>query len=293
MNYLILTPLLLIFVVGCGQQKKRSALPPAAAPVEKPAALPVLDTKRDFIPTLSEPVETQPAPTSKKSEAEVEQVETVPTPLAQVPIYQDPIQVEASIFAQTKPAARPSQVNKDVGNAKDPINTEAKAKEVQQKLDREATAAEGKDTKNITEAEKEKWQQLVDYVADKGVTSESRSGFYVSLSEKTSENRFESHIANHISVVGGPNGKGGFAFTRVEAVWEKWELKNDGLIDGDQWLLLISRDGNIAKFLRYHFIKQKDDRVLTHESIDITADQAAEKWKELRAGWYKRIETTK
>lgn len=94
---------------------------------------------------------------------------------------------------------------------------------------------------------------------------------------------------NAISVIGGSDAKGNFSFSRLEAVWEKWEVTPENNMSAEQWMFLLSRDGNIARYFRYRLVKTKEDRVITHETLPITAEEAQKKWEELRAGWYKKM----
>lgn len=97
--------------------------------------------------------------------------------------------------------------------------------------------------------------KLVEYVADHGETSESITGIYMSVSDMTAKTRFETHIGNYLSLIGGPDAKGGFNFNRVEAVG-KLEVTEEKQLDGEQWMFLLSRDGKVAKYWHYHFLKK-------------------------------------
>jgi len=158
-------------------------------------------------------------------------------------------------------------------------------------LDATARAAEGSANDNRSPADKEKWTRLVDYVADHGESEENNMGFYVSLKDESSQDRSKSRTATYFSVVGGPGEGGHFSYTRVESSSEVWTVTTDGNLRGDQWMFLLSRDGQIAKYWHYHFLETKDGRVLEHKSQPVTLAQAQEKWAPLLAKWMSKVES--
>lgn len=165
---------------------------------------------------------------------------------------------------------------------------DAAAKNVAATLNKQAEEAEKKEDTRTPE-EKAQWLKLVGFVADHGETSESITGIYMSISDMTAKTRFETHIGNYLSLIGGPDAKGGFNFNRVEAVWENWKVTEEKQLDGEQWLFLLSRDGKVAKYWHYHFLKKMDDTVLIHQGIDTTDEDANKKWDEVRASWYQKM----
>ena len=171
-----------------------------------------------------------------------------------------------------------------------PIDEKKAASSASQRLDTKAKSAEDSKDDKRTPEEKEHWQNLIDYVADHGETSDSQMGYYVSLKDETSEDRYAPRVANYISIVGGPGDNGSFVYSRAEAVWENWKKNEDGKLDGDQYMFLLSRNGNIAQSWHYHFIKDTDDHVLLHQSLPLTAEAAQAKWDEMRQTWYKKIQ---
>jgi hypothetical protein len=120
--------------------------------------------------------------------------------------------------------------------------------------------------------------------------SSNFSGTYVSLIESTSKDRKVSRTDNFFSVIGGFDEQKRFSFMRVQVGWEDWTVKEDGLTYGDQWLYVIFKDGKIAKYWHYHFIKNADDLVVKHELQQATKKEAIVKWDELKKYWYKKVQ---
>lgn len=192
---------------------------------------------------------------------------------------------QADLETQKLPISWP-QGTAPVGSERqnqDPLNTEQTSKKVQSDLDRIASEAEKK------EKAPEVWQRLVDVIAETGQPEESRMGFYVSLSHFSQPDRTQSHIANHISVVGGPRADGSFQFSRVEASWEDWKVTKEGYLDGELFMFLVSRDGNLAKFWRYQLVKKLDATVIKHQGLDFDSSEASQKWQQIKEAWIQRL----
>ena len=171
------------------------------------------------------------------------------------------------------------------------INETEVAAQARQKFDKEAAEAENKDDSTRTEDEKKLWIQLVNYVADHGTREESVVGFYISIKDETTANLNAPHVGNYLSVVGGPGENGDFSFTRAEANWENWTATEGEKLDGDQYMFLLSRDGNVAKSWHNHFIKDKDDHILVQKSLPLSKEDADKKWSEVRGFWYKKLQS--
>ena len=182
--------------------------------------------------------------------------------------------------ARQKPATQEGQ---------SPIDEKKVAAQAAARLNQQAQSVENKET-GRSEEEKATWTKFVDYVAEHGESTEARDGFYVTLKHETSPDRMVDRVVNEFSVVGGPDGKGGFAFTRVHVAWENWKVNSESNLEGDQWFFLLSRDGNIAQSWRYHYTKDKADHVLSRPGVDITPEEAQKKWAEIRTAWYKRVD---
>lgn len=197
---------------------------------------------------------------------------------------------KTSIDKKATPSAVPwpKGMGPQGSSSSDSLNMDDSSRRVQNELDSLAQGAEKKtDTTKVDP--NDLWQKLVDVIAETGESQESRMGFYVSRSEFTPENKNEAHVANHISVIGGPKSDGTFGYSRVEASWEDWKMTSEGYWDGDLWMFLISRDGNLAKFWRYNLVKKTNGTVIKHQGSEITQEMADKKWLEIKEMWTKKL----
>jgi len=203
-------------------------------------------------------------------------------------IAADPVIVSANKKAPPSPVPWPKEVGPQGSGAAAPLTSEESAGQVKNRLDSLALSAE----KKVEDAKvdpNDSWQKLVDVIAESGESQESQMGFYVSRSEFVPENKNEAHIANHISIVGGPRPDKTFGFSRVEASWEDWKITREGHLDGDLWMFLVSRDGNLAKFWRYNLVKKTNGSVIKHQGTDINQQMADKKWLDLKEMWIKKL----
>jgi hypothetical protein len=179
--------------------------------------------------------------------------------------------------------------NEESGANNSPIDKDKAAAKVKKQLDDLAIDAENKKPTNTNEDQIKLWEDLISYISEHGKEVASPMGFYFSLEDLSSNNRFEPFTTHAISVVGGRDAKGGIAFTRVEAVWNSYKPDKDGNMDGDQYMFLLSKTGNIARTYHYHFIKDKQDHVLVHESVETTSEDAEKKWNEIREYFFNKV----
>lgn len=283
----LMITLCLVLVVGCGGNSKKSKTQSPSTASNPDLKLSIPDKKNGAglsIPAIADESTSSESrgstldlklPDSLKLEQEEE-------------IAHGPVVDPAGKKAPPATVPWPKGMGPKGSGSGDPLNTDEASQKVLNDLDGIAQGAEEK-AEDAKVDPNDSWQKLVDVIADSGVSQESRMGFYISRSEFTPENRNEAHIANHISVVGGPKPDGTFGYSRVEASWEDWKITQEGYLDGDLWLFLISRDGNLAKFWRYNLIKKTDGTVIKHQGTDITQEMADKKWLDIKEGWIKKL----
>lgn len=278
----------LVFAAGCGENSKKSKTATTATTLDSELKLAIPDKKNQEdlgIPSIPDG--------ASSGESEGSKPELKLPDLLKIENEGDSEEAPAVAGADSaQKKAPPTAVPwpKGMGpkgsGSGDPLNTDEAVQKVQNDLDSLAQSAEKKAEGAKPE---ESWQKLVDVIAETGESQESRMGFYVSRSEFTPENKNEAHVANHISVVGGPKPDGSFGYSRVEASWEDWKITSEGYLDGDLWMFLISRDGNLAKFWRYNLVKKTNGSVIKHQGTDITQEMADKKWQEIKEMWIKKL----
>lgn len=309
MNSKLYSSIILLLVIGCGPKKRPAQNKDSKIQStqtmqtsntnerEKKPALEIKENQRPELSTTSAISTNDSAP--QPQDQEPPKIAAVPAPTAEtdakitrIPHPIKALNISPPVAAPKVTAEPPKKPEQTAAPETEPeiFDKKKSGEKVRNTLNDLAATAEKKEPVDQSDQEKDLWIKLVDYVADNGEKGESMAGFYVSLSERTAPTRFEKHIANHISVIGGPDGKGHFAFSRVEAVWESWQVTKDDLMEGDQWMFLLSRNGNVAKYWRYHFLKKKNDTVLEHQSLSITEEEANKKWSEMKAQWFKKIQ---
>lgn len=159
--------------------------------------------------------------------------------------------------------------------------------ETKNNLDSAAKDSEGTSSPIHNPAEKEKWMNLMDYIATQGTQQESIMGLYTSVSKITPKTNPAGELAQHFSLVGGPGSNGEpFYISRIEVVNEDWTNLEPGKRRVDQWMFLLSRDGSIARVMRFHMIRLDDGHVLEHNGVDFTQEEAQKKWDDIRSQWY-------
>lgn len=197
---------------------------------------------------------------------------------------------------------KPTSKSENSAQNNDSENSQAKAKatpvdensleaKTEKSLNQSAKEAEKKQGDTRSEAEKQRWMKLVNFVANNGEKSETQLSFIASLKIETSNDSHAPRVASYLSVIGGPLENNTLTFTRVEAVWENWAAAEDGKLTCDQYMFLLSRDGNIAEASHFHFIKEKDDSVSDRKEIEVSKVEAIKKWSELLNAWYKKTES--
>lgn len=133
----------------------------------------------------------------------------------------------------------------------------------------------------------DKWEALGRKAGELGVDQDTPFGVFRSLTRRSPNDLTKSHLAEHFSAVGGVSLDGTFGAGRYELVWENWTRKEDGNWFLDQWLFLLSPEGEIRMGLHNNFEKREADGIITNYyrfPSDPTAEKA--KFLELIQKWF-------
>ena len=278
----------LVLVAGCGGNSKKSKTGSPSTASNLDLKLSILDKKNEVDLSIPAIPDGQASSESKGSMPDLKLPDSLKLEPEDKEIDLGPVVDSAGKKAPPPTVPWPKGMGPKGSGSGDPLNTDEASQRVQNELDAIARGAEKK-AEDAKVDPSDSWQKLVDAIAESGQSQESQMGFYISQSEFTPENRDEAHVANHISVVGGPKPDGTFGYSRVEASWEDWKITQEGYLDGDLWMFLISRDGNLAKFWRYNLVKKTNGTVIKHQGTDITQEMADKKWLEIKEGWIKKL----
>lgn len=137
--------------------------------------------------------------------------------------------------------------------------------------------------------DKAKWDRLVanaathgeEMIVDRGVE-------YRSLSKIVPADLENTHSANYFSTVGYTNEKNEYVPGYVSVVSENWVLNAQNNWEIDQWLYLISLDGNLRGIWHNFLIETKVGSVLEYKSLPVEGiDQPSslDNWSKKMGEW--------
>jgi hypothetical protein len=136
------------------------------------------------------------------------------------------------------------------------------------------------DVKNM-----EKWADLQVHIEKNGELMETQFGDYLSLSDVNPNDRNQPRVANYISLVGGMSQEGKFSTGRLESVWEDWKFDKDNNFRIDQWLFVISVEGQVIGHSRSILVLTQTGQYVRSEYPKTSDEEYKTKWFELEDGW--------
>ena len=130
------------------------------------------------------------------------------------------------------------------------------------------------------------WSKWLDTVVKTGVPSEMPNGIYLTKSRVEPTDTTQSHQSDYFSAVGTFAADGTFTTGHLEVVSETWVIAEDGQRDVDQWLFVVSTEGDLTRTLHMHVVETASNQVLQDDVVPSTADEAMAKWIGQLNSWY-------